>query len=147
MRSGVDVCRQSSAQLLGGQDGVREAGSIDLARRVHALLLEGSGRILNQGDVVAKFHAKASGGFDAGVRYKAGEDDFLDPPLCELGVEIDIGEVALPPVLQHDDVAIAGAVFGMELSAPTSGAEALGLVRPNLGCVHMAPPSIVAFSP
>jgi len=62
---------------------VRETRSIDLGRRVHAFLLEGSGRILNQGDVVAKLHAKASSGFDAGVRYKADQNDFLDPPLFE----------------------------------------------------------------
>jgi len=30
------------------ESGVREARSIDLVRRVHAFLLEGSGRILNQ---------------------------------------------------------------------------------------------------
>jgi hypothetical protein len=87
---------------------VREAGSIDLVRRVHAFLLEGSGRILNQDDVVAKFHAKARGGFDAGVRDHADQDDVLDPPLCELGVEIGVGEAALPPVLKHDGVAVAG---------------------------------------
>jgi hypothetical protein len=50
-----------------------------------------------------------------------------------LGVEIGIGKAALPPVLKHDDVAIAGAEFGMELSAPTFGGEALALIRPNLG--------------
>src|SRR5713101_7075294 len=116
-------------------------------RRLHAFLLEGSGRILNQSDVVAQIESKASGGFDAGVRYEADEDDFLDPPLCELGVEIGIGEAALPPVLKHDDVTIARAKFGMELSAPTSGGEAVGLVRPNLGWVHMLPPLVVAFSP
>ena len=104
---------------------MREARSIDLVRRVHPFRLEGSGRILNPGDVVAKLHAKASGGLDAGVRYKADQDDVLDPPLLELGVEIGIGEAALPPVLQHDDVAIAGAEFGMERSAPSTGGEAL----------------------
>src|SRR5919198_4536583 len=88
--------RQYGQQLLGGQNSVREARSIDLVRRVHAFPLEGSGRILNEGDVVAQFHAKARGGFDAGVRYHANEDDVLDPPLCELGVEIGIGEAALP---------------------------------------------------
>jgi hypothetical protein len=61
------------------------------------------------------------------------EDDFLDPPLFELGIQIGVGEAALRPVLKHEDVAMAGAEFGMELSAPTSGSEALGLVRPNLG--------------
>jgi len=50
-------------------------------------------------------------------------------------------------VLQHDDISIAGTEFGMELSAPTSGGEALASVRPNLGWVHMLPPNIVAFSP
>ncbi len=75
---------------------MREARPIDLVRRAHAFLLEGGGCILDQGDVVAKLHAKASGGFDAGVRYKADEDDFLDPPLFELGVEIGIGAAALP---------------------------------------------------
>jgi len=39
---------------------VREARSIDLVRRVHAFLLEGSGRILDQGDVVAELHARAA---------------------------------------------------------------------------------------
>ena len=53
-RSGVDGFRQQGQPLLGGQNGVREARSIDLVRRVHAFLLEGSGRILDQGDVVAK---------------------------------------------------------------------------------------------
>jgi hypothetical protein len=97
--------------------------------------------------VVARLHAKASGRFDAGVRYKADEDDFVDPPLFELGVEIGIGEAALPPVLMHNDVAIARAEFGMELSASTSASEAVALVRPHLGRVHMLPPDIVAFSP
>src|SRR5215831_11249028 len=97
--------------------------------------------------MVAKLHAKASGRFDASIGYKADEDDFLHPPLFELGVEIGICETALPPVLKHDPIAIAGAEFGMELSAPTSCGEALGLVRPNLGWIHMLPPLVVAFSP
>ena len=54
---------------------MRKVRTIDLVRRVHAFLLEGSGRILNESDVVAKLHAEASGGFDAGVRYKADEAD------------------------------------------------------------------------
>ncbi len=45
--------------LLGGQNSVREARSIDLMRRVHACLLEGSGGILTQGDVVAKLHCQS----------------------------------------------------------------------------------------
>src|SRR5207244_8389924 len=113
---------------------MRKARSIDLVRRVHAFCIECSGRILDQRDVVAKLHAEASGGFDAGVRYKTDQDDFLDSPLCELGVEISIGEAALSPVLQHDDVASAGAKFGMKLSTPTSGGEALALIRSNIGC-------------
>src|SRR6266850_523710 len=72
---------------------------------------------------------------------------FSIPPVRELGIEIGIGEAALPPVLQHDDVAVARAEFGMELSAPTSGGKALALVRPNLSWVHMLPPNIFAFSP
>ena len=52
-------CRQSGQQLLGGQKRVREARPVDLEGRVHAFLVEGSGRILNEGDVVAKLHAKA----------------------------------------------------------------------------------------
>src|SRR5918996_1835882 len=114
---------------------------------MHAFLVEGSSRLLNQGDVVAKLHAKASGGFDAGVRYKTDQDDFLDAPLGELGVEIGIGKAALRPVLEHDDVAVARAEFRMELTAPSSGGEALGLVHPNLAWIHMFPPKIVAFSP
>jgi hypothetical protein len=51
-----------------------------------------------------------------------------------------LGEAALRPVLEHDDVPMVGAEFGVELSAPTSGSEALGLVRPNLRWVHMLPP-------
>jgi hypothetical protein len=58
-------------------------GPLTSGAAVHAFLLEGSGRILNQGDVVAKLHGKASGGFDAGVRDKTDENDFLDPALCE----------------------------------------------------------------
>ncbi len=64
----------------------------------------------------------------AGVGYHADEDDVLDPMLCELGVEVGIGEAALCPVLKHDDVASAGAELGMELSAPRSGGEAVDLV-------------------
>src|SRR2546426_11030887 len=94
---------------------VREARSIDLVRRVHPFRAEGGGRILDKGDVVAKLHAKTRGGLDAGVRDEADEDDVLDPPLFELGVEVGIGEPALRPVLEHDDVAIAGAELGMEL--------------------------------
>src|SRR2546429_6519247 len=119
------TCRQSGQQLLGGQNSVREARPVDLVRRVHAFRLKGSGRILNQGDVVAKLHAKASGALDAGVGYHADEDDLLDPMLCELGVEVGIGEAALCPVLKHDDVASAGTELGMELSAPRSGGEAV----------------------
>src|SRR5215813_11812596 len=139
--------RQQGQQLLGGQHRVREARPIDLVRRLHALLLEGSGRIRNQRDVVAQLHAKARGGFNAGVRDQADEDELLDPPLGELGVEIGIGKAALPPVLQHHDVARMGAELGMELSTPTAGGEALALVRPNLGWVHMLPPYIVACLP
>jgi hypothetical protein len=72
---------------------------------------------------------------------------FLDSPLLELRVEIGIGKAALCPVLEHDDVAMVGAEFGMELSAPTSRREGLGLVHPNLGWVHMPPPLEVAFAP
>jgi hypothetical protein len=50
-------------------------------------------------------------------------------------------------VLEHDDVAIAGAEFGMELSAPASGSEALSLVCPDLRWVDMVPSFIVALSP
>src|SRR3989442_4407381 len=126
---------------------MRKARSIDLMRRVHAFRIECSGRILDQRDVVAKLHAETSGGFDADVRYKTDQDDFLDSPLCELGVEISINETALSPVLQHNDVASAGAKFGMKLSTPTSGGEALALVRSNLGWVHMFPANVVAFAP
>src|SRR3989442_668620 len=140
-------CRQSGQQLLGGQNSVREARPVDLVRRVHAFRLKGSGRILNQGDVVAKLHAKASGTLDAGVGYHADEDDLLDPMLCELGVEVGIGEAALCPVLKHDDVASAGTELGMELSAPRSGGECVDLVPLNLGGVHMLPPLVVVFAP
>ena len=125
--------------MVSGQNGVREARTVDLVRRVHAFLVESSGRILNEGDVVAKLHAKASGAFDTGVRYHADENNFLDPMLCELGVEIGIGEAALCPVLKHDDVAIAGTELGMELSAPRSGGGGVDLVPLNLGgftCFH-----------
>jgi hypothetical protein len=47
--------------------------------------------------MVAQFHAKASVAFDASVRHKADQDDLLDPPLCELGIEVGIGEAALRP--------------------------------------------------
>ena len=113
----------------------------------HAFVIEGGGRILDESDMVAELHAEASGGFDAGIRHEADEDDLLDPPLCELGVEVGIGEATLSPVLEHDDNAKAGAEFGMELSGPASGGEAAALVRPNLGRVHVLPPKIVAVSP
>ncbi len=116
-----------------------EARPVDLVRRVHAFLVEGSGRIRNEGDVVAQLHAKASGTLDAGVGYHADEDDVLDPMLCELGVKIGIGEAALCPVLKHDDVASAGTELGMELSAPRSGGGGVDLVPLNLGgftCFH-----------
>src|SRR5882724_1270549 len=45
---------------------------------------EGSGRILDERDVVAKLHAEASDALDADVRYEADEDDLLDPTLREL---------------------------------------------------------------
>src|SRR5207302_1021059 len=75
---------QEGQQLLGGQQSVREARSIDLVRRMHAFMAEGSGRILHEGDVVAQLHAKTRGGFDAGVRDHADENDLLDPPLFKL---------------------------------------------------------------
>jgi hypothetical protein len=102
---------------------VREERSIDLVRRVHAFVAKGGGRVLNEADMVAKLHAKATGGFDVGVRYEADEDDFLDAPLFELGVEIGIGEATLCPVLMHDHVVIVGAEFGIELSAPVPAAK------------------------
>jgi hypothetical protein len=126
---------------------VREAGSIHLVRRVHAFAIERGGRILNEGDVEPKLHAKASSGFDAGIRDKSHKDDLLDPPLFELGVEIGISEAALRPVFQHDDVVVARAEFGMELSTPISGSEVVSLVCPNLGWVHVLPPVVVTFSP
>src|SRR5438445_13776383 len=116
---------------------MRKARSIDLVRRVHAFRIECSGRILNQHDMVAKLHAEASSGFDAAVRYKTDQDDFLDSRLCELGVEISIGEAALSPVLPHDDVASPGGKFGIKLSTPTSGREASTLVRYTLESIHM----------
>src|SRR5467141_3029499 len=67
--------------------------------------------------------------------------------MFELGIEIGIGEAALCPVLKHDNVPMVGTELGMELSAPTSGSERLGLVHPNLGWIHMLPPLVVAFSP
>ncbi len=126
---------------------MREGWSIDLVGRVHAFTAEGSGGVLNESNVVAELHAKASGGFDAGIRDKTDKDDLLDPPLFELEVEIGIGEAALAPVFKNDDVAIVGAEFGMELAAPGSGGEELGLVRANLGWVHVLPPVVVTFSP
>jgi len=60
--------RQWGQQLLGGQYSVREARSIDLVPCVHAFLLKGSRRILNQSDMVAELHANASGALDAGRR-------------------------------------------------------------------------------
>jgi hypothetical protein len=58
---------------------VGEERPIDLVCHVHCLVAEGSGRILNESDVVTKLHPKASGGLDAGISYHANEDDFLDP--------------------------------------------------------------------
>jgi hypothetical protein len=69
-------------------------------RFVYPFLPEGRRRVLDQGDVIAELHASASGGLDAGVRFEPDEDDPLDPPLCELSV----GEAALSPMLEHDDV-------------------------------------------
>ena len=60
---------------------------------------------------------------------------------------IGIGEAALAPVFMHDDVAVAWSEFRMELSAPGSSGETLGLVHANLGWVHTLPPFKVAFSP
>ena len=80
---------------------MREARAIDLVRRVHACRLEGGGRILHERDVVAKLHAEASSALHASVPYHVDEDDPLDPPLGELGVEIGIGEAALRPVARR----------------------------------------------
>ncbi len=81
-------------------------------------MAEGSGRILNQGDVIAQLHAEASGGFEAGVGDQADEDDLLDPALFEFGVQVGIGEAALRPVLVHDDISRPGTELGIELSTP-----------------------------
>jgi hypothetical protein len=43
---GSQSVRQSGQQLLGAQNRVREARSIDRVRRVHVFVAEGSGRIL-----------------------------------------------------------------------------------------------------
>jgi hypothetical protein len=118
----------------------REARSIDLVRRAHAFAVECSGRVFDEGDVVAELHAEAGSGFDAGVRYQADEDDLLDPPLLELSVEIGIGEAALRPVLEHDDVAGLGTELGMELSTPTSGGEPrVWFVRSCVGFICFQP--------
>jgi hypothetical protein len=75
--------------------------------RVHAFPIEISGRILNEGNVVAQLRAKASAALDAGVRHQADRDDLLDPTLCELTVASGLRKATLRPVLQHDDVALA----------------------------------------
>ena len=52
--------RQSGQQLRSAQNSVREARPVDLVRRVHAFLIEGSRRVLDERDVVAEFHAEVS---------------------------------------------------------------------------------------
>jgi hypothetical protein len=59
--------------VLGSQNSVRDAGSVDLVRRVYAFMFNGSGRVPDERNVVAKLHAEASGAFDAGIRHEANQ--------------------------------------------------------------------------
>ena len=63
---------------------VSKCRSIDFMCFTHAFVTEVGSCILNKSNMVAKFHTKASGTFDAGVCYHTNEDDFLDSPLLEL---------------------------------------------------------------
>jgi hypothetical protein len=67
--------------------------------------------------------------------------------LLELDVQIGIGEAALGPVLEQDDVAGLRTELGVEPSTPAAVRDPLGLFHPGLGRVHVMPPVIVAFAP
>jgi len=85
-------------------DCVSVGGPVDLMCSVHRLCTERSGRVLHQGDVIAHFHAVASGGFNAGIGHKAHQDDVFDSVLLELSVQVGICKGALCPVFMNDHV-------------------------------------------
>jgi len=95
-----------------------------LVRRVQTFAVECGGRIFNEGDVLPKLHAKASGRFDAGIRDKADQNIFSIPPLFELASRSVLAKplcasVQARPRRSREDR------IRRKLSAPTSGGEAL----------------------
>src|SRR5262245_8832358 len=105
-----------------------EHWSIDFMRRMHAFMTVRSSCILNEGNVIAKLHAKATCGFDTGICYHADQNYFLYSTLIELCVKIGIGKAALCPVFKHDYITFARSEFRMELTTPSSSSETPDLV-------------------
>src|SRR5262249_6419947 len=97
---------------------------------------------LNEGDVIAQPHSETSGAFDAGIRYEADEDNLLDPVLLEVGVKIGNWRSRFGPSVHSRRRHREGPNSGVEFSAPSYGSQALDLVSPKLGWIHMLPPLV-----
>lgn len=82
-----------------------EGRAVQLMCGAHHFLGEGCGCILDQGDVIAKLHREAAGGFDAGVGQQADHDHPDDPLLLQPEIKIGVRKTALPPMFLDDDVA------------------------------------------
>ena len=65
---------------------------------MHGLLAERGGGVLDQGDVVPEFHAKAAGRLDAGAGDHADQHDAADAVLLELQIEIGVAKPLVPRI-------------------------------------------------
>src|SRR5271155_2380738 len=123
---------------------MREGRPVNL-RCVHGFATEGGGGILDQGDVIAKFHPESSSGLDAGVGHHTHQDDFPDTVLLELEVKIRIGEATLSPMLVNDDITFPRAEFRVEFSAPSAAFENLILLDHHLRPGPLLPVFIITL--
>jgi hypothetical protein len=81
--SNILLGEQLVQQFIGRQDCVRKHWAVSLSR-LHSRGAERGRSVLHQRDVIAQFHAEASGGLDATVGDQADQDDFLNAVLLEL---------------------------------------------------------------
>jgi hypothetical protein len=97
--------------------------------------------------VVAEFHPETAGGFNAGVRQHADEDDLLDSVLFKLLVKVSISKAALRPMLLDDDVSLLRDKVRMPVTAPSILREDLVLSPGELPGSCVFPMGVVARFP
>ena len=124
MSSPFDFRREVRRRKFGRrQDFVGESRAVQFVCGAHHFLAERGRCIAHERDVIAQFHRKAAGGFNAGIGKQTDDDHVRDALLFQLKVEIGVGKAALGPVLLDDDVAFLRHEVGMPFAAPRPPAK------------------------